>query len=44
MPAVISTVDLIVIPEADVPQVPVEAEPVTTPVQDVADDIDTDEL
>ena len=44
MPADISTVDLNVIPEADVPQVPAEAEPATTPVQDVADDIDTDEL
>ena len=42
MPAVMSTVDLNVIPEADVPQVPAEAEPATIPVQDVAEDIDTD--
>ena len=38
MQAVISTVDLNIIPETDVP---VEAD---HPVQDVADDIDTDEL
>ena len=38
MQAVISTVDLNIIPETEVPA---EADP---PVQDVADDIDTDEL